>query len=242
MFKNMKWNSLLMSIGYIAGGAFLIMFSTIPNATLCNIVGGIVIVVGVIHIVNYMIMDIRKALYRGDFVEGVIMIFIGILIIYENKTFSDVVSSILALFIIIGGFSLFQDAIDSSRLGFKGSWLYTLLGIVPVVYGILILFGVLPSVYNIPLYAMIGGGLIYCGIVSFFSSLHLSGRIAKYIKELEKGHHSKEEQVKDEGHQETVFVPETDENAVLEDTHTMPVPTADPVVVESEEKEETKEE
>ena len=226
MFKNMKWNSLLMAIGYIAGGVFLITFPNTLDSVMCNIIGAVIILVGIIHIINYVIMDIRKALYRGDFVEGVIMIFIGILIIYEKETFSNVIPSILSLFIIIGGFSLLQDAIDATRLGFKGSWLYVVLGLIPIVYGILILFGVVATL-GYPLYLTIGAGLIYCGAASFFSSIHLSGRIAKYIRELEETEKAKEEKIKHDVLEETVFVPGTDGPVVVENQHTSSTPTVE---------------
>lgn len=184
MFKNMKWNALLMAISYIAAGVFLCMYPNTLKNIICDIIGISVIVIGTIHIIKYLIMDIRQALYRDDFVEGIIMIFIGVLIIYEKKTFTELVPSLLAIYIIIGGFSLIQDSIDASRLGFKTSWIYALFGIISIIFGLLIMFDVLKL--GIPQFQLIGGGFIYCGVTSLFSSIHLSNRISKYIKNKER--------------------------------------------------------
>lgn len=184
MLKRIKWNSIAVAILYIVAGVLLFMYPNTLQNIVCDVIGFAVIIIGIIHIVNYLIMDIRDAIYRDDFVEGVVVILIGVLLVYEKKTFATLVPSILSIFIIISGFSLIQDAIDLHRLGVKGSALYVTLGLIPIVYGILLMFDILKL--QVPILKLLGIGLVYCGATKLFSSIHVSTRINKYIKELEK--------------------------------------------------------
>lgn len=104
MLKNLKWNAILTALIYVVAGAILIIFPDKVQNVICNIIGLVGIVLGVIRIFMYLSVEVQDAIYRNDFVEGIVLILIGVLVIYQKAIIQSLIPFIVAIVIIVDGF------------------------------------------------------------------------------------------------------------------------------------------
>ncbi len=182
MFRTMKWQSFLIALVYIAGGAGLLFFTQKVEPLLIDLIGIALIAIGVVHIIGYLVMDIENAVYRNDFITGIVMMLVGGLVIYQKKTFREMIPLILALMIIVSGFFKIQDGIDTHRMGYSFGAAFGLAA-VSVIIGALVMFNVITDARMVNM--VLGGGLLYSGITDLFDSVYVSGKLRRYIRELE---------------------------------------------------------
>lgn len=179
LIKQLKYNAIITSLLYIMIGLVLIVNPETTALLLCNIIGSIFIVLGVISVIRYLILDITSRFYRNDFLFGVIEILIGIFIIYQKELVISFIPFIFGLFIIISGISKFQDALDSFKFKYQYSWLYLILAIISIIFGILVLLNPFDSAKL--LFIVIGVGLLYSGISDLFTTIYLASKIKKFL-------------------------------------------------------------
>ena len=179
MFKTIKWQSMMIALIYIAGGVGLLFFTQIIEPMLVDLIGIALIVIGMLHIIGYLLMDIVSAVYRNDLINGIVLMLVGGLIIYQKKTFQEMVPLILALMVIVSGVFKIQDAIDTHRMGYSFGIAYGLAA-VSICIGVLIMFNVIKEPDMVT--KVLGGGLLYSGVTDLFDSLFVSGKLRRYIK------------------------------------------------------------
>lgn len=182
MFKTIKWQSMLIALVYIAGGVGMLFFTRKVEPILIDLIGIALIVIGVVHMIGYLVMDVKNAVYRNDFITAVVLMLVGGLIIYQKTTFRDMVPLILALMIIVSGFFKIQDGIDTQRMGYSFSAAYVL-AIISLAVGAVIMFNLIKAPDTVMM--VLGGGLLYSGVTDLFDSLYVSGKLRRYLKDLE---------------------------------------------------------
>lgn len=179
LFKKVKWASLAVAIAYVIGGLLMLLYPGKVAEFVCLIGGIALIVAGVINIITYFSLEINISLYRNDLASGAIKIMLGVMIIYFKDVFGDMVSYILAMLIIISGFSKLQDAIDAYRIGYPKSGVYVILAAISLVFGLILLFSD-RNITNLMI-QIAGAGMVYCGLTDLFSAFYLSGKIKKFM-------------------------------------------------------------
>ncbi|MBR2596106.1 MAG: DUF308 domain-containing protein [Solobacterium sp.] len=181
--KNIKWSSLFIALLYIAAGVYLFMYPQTDPDVICEVLGIGCVAMGVILIVFYFLMDVRAALFRNDFVEGIVMILVGGLVFYQMQAVEPLVPFILAVVIAGSGVKKLQDGIDAGRIGYSHTWTYLIMAVISIAMAALIMFQI-----KIPYLSenqLIGIGLAYSGITDLFSAVYLSGKIRRFLKELD---------------------------------------------------------
>jgi uncharacterized membrane protein HdeD (DUF308 family) len=205
MFKNVKWYALITAILYIVAGVLLFVYPQMSENLICDVSGIAVIVLGLIHITSYFMMDLNESLYRNDFVEGVIIVLVGILVIYQKIVFQQLVPYVLAIVIIASGIMKLQDGIDAHRIGFPSGYIYLILASISIIFGLVVMFDLIPAGKLI--YQVLGAGLAYSGITDLFSAIYLSGRIRVFREKKENPQPEAEPVLETEP--EPVLIPET---------------------------------
>lgn len=185
MLKHLKWGALISSIIYIAAGVLLIIYPEASAKVICDIIGIACIITGLISITTYFMLDIRESLYRNDFVSGVLIVLLGILIIYKKDEILKLIPFILGIVIFVSGFSKLQDGIDANRIGYKKSWIYIIMAAISIAFGLVIMFSLPASTTNKVMFTVIGAGLLYSGATDLYSTLYLSGKIKKFMKKVD---------------------------------------------------------
>ena len=183
MFKDIKWYSLLMAALYIVAGVLLIVYPQLSEELICDVIGIGLIVAGVIRISVYLMMDLEESLFRNDFTEGVILILVGILVIYQQVVFQQLIPFLLSIVVIASGIMKVQDGIDAHRIGFPKVWIYLVLAAISIIFGLVIMFNLIPA--GSLVYQVLGAGLAYSGVTDLFSSIYLSAKIRKFKKDKE---------------------------------------------------------
>ncbi|MBR2793888.1 MAG: DUF308 domain-containing protein [Solobacterium sp.] len=183
MLKRMKWMSLIMALLYILFGIVLLLYPGQMADMICDLFGVALVAYGIINIVTYFMIDIRESLYRNDFAAGVIKILVGVMVIYYKETFQELMPFLLGLAIITSGVYKLQDGIDAARIGYSQGWLYILMAAVSIVLGFVIMFNIVQA-KDVMLQAA-GASLVYCGVTDLYSTLYLSGKIDKFMREVE---------------------------------------------------------
>lgn len=184
MFKNLKWDSVLKALIYLAAGVVMLVYPEVMTAYSADILAMICILLGVIKMISYLLMDVTKALYRSDFSEGIILVIVGLVCLYQKAQLKTLIPSIIALAIIYSGLLKLEDAVDNRRLGKSSSGGYVFFAIIAVGLGIVILFGLLKDEKF--LFQFIGGSLIYCGVTDLISSFLLASKFKKYNEQAAK--------------------------------------------------------
>ncbi len=184
MLKNLKWNAILTALIYVVAGAILIIFPDKVQNVICNIIGLVGIILGVIRIFMYLSVEVQDAIYRNDFVEGIVLILIGILVIYQKAIIQSLIPFIVAIVIIVDGFVKLQDGIDAKRLGYDKSYIYVIFAAISIIVGLIVMFNLVDT-GNI-LFQILGGGLVYCGISDIVSVVFIANRVKKFVETAKK--------------------------------------------------------
>lgn len=194
--KSFKWQQIFLSVVMLLAGGLLITAEGDIASIAIQMTWIGLIAFGCLMIIRYFFLDIRKTLYRNDFIVGLIVILCGALVMVNKDYFMTLVPMILGFVIVISGVSKVQDAIDSFRMGYPKFSFYILLSLASLIIGLYVVFNpkdlaILSKI--IPLYKLIGGGLIYSGVVDFISSLYLSKLFNEYLEDLEAEEREEEE-------------------------------------------------
>ncbi len=181
MLKEMKWNMMLSAALYMALGLILVIFPATTAHTVCYLIAGIAIVIGMVNLVVYFTRNITRNYYRNDFVTGLMLMILGIFVIYKVNLVIELVSFILGLCIIVSGLFKLQGALDVQRMG-GNAVLILGVAVVNVVIGILMVLN--PFESALLLYRLLGAGLLFSGLTDMASTLYLSKKMHSYVEKL----------------------------------------------------------
>ena len=182
MFREMKWSMLLSAALYMVLGLILVIFPATTARTICYMIAGIAIVIGLVNLVVYFTRNITRNYYRNDFVTGLLMVILGFFVIYQADLIIALVPFIIGLCIIISGLFKLQGALDVQRMG-GNSVVILGIAIVNIVVGILMVIN--PFESAILLYRLLGAGLLFSGLTDMASTLYLSGKMHSYMKKMD---------------------------------------------------------
>lgn len=181
MLKEMKWNMLLSAGLYMGLGVILIIFPATTARTICYLIAGIAIVIGLVNLVVYFTRNITRNYYRNDFVTGLMLIVLGIFVIYKVDMVIALVPFIIGLCIIVSGLFKLQGALDVQRMG-GNAVLILGLAVVNVVVGVLMVINPFDSA--LLLYRLLGVGLLFSGLTDLASTLYLSKKMHSYVSKM----------------------------------------------------------
>ena len=116
--------------------------------------------------------------------EGVVLILVGILIIYQKAVVQTLIPFIVAIVIIVDGFGKLQDGIDAKRLGYDKSYIYVFFAAISIIVGLVVMFNLVETSHL--LFQILGVGLVYCGLSDFISVIFIAKRVQKFVDEKNK--------------------------------------------------------
>lgn len=178
--KTIKWNSILLSLVYFGAGVILAFYPQLVRNRICEVIGGLLILFGLVRILLYHFMDVRQALFRNDLVEGIVLLLGGIMIVYQKTAFEPLVPFILGIYLMVSGFSKIQDSVDAKRLGYPNHSVFTVLALISIAASLVVLFNLIKN--EDTLYLVVGIALIYSGITDFGSAIFISRVFQKYLE------------------------------------------------------------
>lgn len=179
--KNIKWASIIIALCYIVAG---ILFFIDPNVTreiLCSWLGYAAIIIGILDVLFFLLRSKQQSFFRNDFMVGLILITIGIVALARRYLFIELVYLVLAITIMISGYRKLQDGVVAYRLGSNHGLLYFLLALISIAIGVVMIVD--PSIPVVTLHYLIGVGLMFSGISDLISSVFLSKKMIRYVKQ-----------------------------------------------------------
>lgn len=179
IIKDMKWQSVIYSVLYIAIGIVLLLFPKTTATTVCYVAGGAAIAAGLIIVCIYLFRDAKKNAYRNDFVCGLLAVLIGIFIICRVELVLGLIPFILGIAVMVSGFIKLQSCIDVRRMGYGNGLTLFLLALVNVVLGIILIID--PFGTTFVLFVIIGIGLIFSGLSDLFATIYLSHKVKDFL-------------------------------------------------------------
>lgn len=170
---------ILLNIGIVLLGGFLVIFPSLSAAIISYILGFILSVWGVFKIIEYF--RIRNEFF-GSFslVQGCVLLGFGIYILIQPGFLSSIISIVLNMILFIGAILKLQYTLEFARLKSKG-WLIQAIGAVIVIALSIIAFLNPFGAANF-LMIFIGISLIFDGIWDLVTMIY----ITKFFKNIEK--------------------------------------------------------
>jgi len=179
-FKNLKWSQVLLAAIFVLFGLLLLLRAAELKQYICDIIGIALVVIGLVHVTQYFLQEMSKSYYSNDFMEGVIMVLLGILAIYQKAIVQELVPYMLAIAVIGSGVSKLQDGIDAKRMGDHNVTMFLILAVISMVLGLIVMFNIVKG-EALP-YQVAGAGLLYSGATDLFSVIYLSTRYSSYLR------------------------------------------------------------
>lgn len=185
MLKQLKWSSILMSVGYIVLGVLLILFPDISGKVISYVLGIGAMVYGIINLTIYFLLNVRDSLYRNEFIIGIASIVFGLLIILKTDVIVNLIPLLLGLIIMVSGFINLQKGVVAYRIGYNRSLVYVLISAVSIIFGVTIMFFLSGKTATNILFIVIGAGLVYAGASDLIATLVLANKMNAFIKAFE---------------------------------------------------------
>lgn len=182
--KSIKWSSIIIAIGYILSGILFFANPSITRDLICTWIGFGLLVAGVITIVVYFLRSKQESFLRNEFMNGLLLISVGLLALIRRPVFIEIVYLVLAIVIMLSGFKKLQDCVDAYRLGLKYGTLYLALSAISIVIGFFIILD--PTIEIKTLHVLIAIGLLYSGLSDLVSTIFLSSKMKNYVDTLKK--------------------------------------------------------
>ena len=184
--KNLKWEKVLYSILAIAIGVLMFLYPTKTLNAVCIILAVMLFALGIRYLIEYRKKNLINDFYRYEFVAGIALILLGIVVLAYMNLILSIITYVIALIIIVSGLMKIENALDLRRMGCH--WIPLLVfAIICIILGISVL--TMPMNHNDDGTRTAGDFLIQCsgaifavtGLIDLITTLSVSGKIKKWI-------------------------------------------------------------
>ncbi len=139
------------------------------------------IIGGLIFVIMYLARDVKHNLGNNDFLNGVVSIVVGIVILLKWRELMTIVPIVLGVLIIVSGCIKLQDSIDLKKLGHPMFTAMLILALVFIIFGAVLVAN--PFESEILLLRLIGVALIIAGMTDLVASVFFEGIRSQYEAE-----------------------------------------------------------
>ncbi len=161
---------ILCSILLCAIGTMLICWPTVSAGVLCVVLGVVSLVYGAEKIIGYFSRDMYRLAFQFDLALGIFVAIIGVVLLLRPGRVLELVDFIVGLFVIIEGVFKVQTSVDAYRFGMKAWWLILMGALLSCVFGLILLFSLLPA--TSVLMVFVGISLVADGAQNLFNAFY----------------------------------------------------------------------
>ena len=169
------------AIIYIILGIIMIVY---PNATMvmfCYVLSIVTGVLGLINIISYFRRNVIESLYKYDFANGIMLLFISIILVVKSDKIVELIPVILGLLVFASGVIKLQHALDLKKIQFSG-WLYVLI-IAFLCLSIGAVCILQPAFIAETIVTILGISYLFCGITDVVTIILLAKKMKDYTKD-----------------------------------------------------------
>lgn len=170
--RGVKNEIIIMNAAMVVLGILMVMFPQMINGLICQGIGAVLCVWGIIRIIKYFVARAESAFGSFGLVQGGAMLGFGIFFLANPDFFVSIIDTALAIILLVMAVIKVQYAFDFLKLNSSRWWIQLLGAVVMAVLGILALtkpFGVANIVM-----ILIGAGLIFSGLWDLISVIRMS--------------------------------------------------------------------
>lgn len=181
-FKSLKKDLLLVNLIYIVIGYLLITKGSGCVELVITILGYGLMAAGLIEVIRYFVTKIDERYKRNDFIIGIALMAVAIVILICKYSLSDITTVALGVAIIVSAAFKIQDALDAKKIGAHVFGTYLALMFVCLVFGALVIINFFYILDYRWMYLVAGIGMLFCGITDLISNFYLAGIKTKFEK------------------------------------------------------------
>ncbi|MBO4579803.1 MAG: DUF308 domain-containing protein [Clostridiales bacterium] len=177
--RSAKTQSILVDIVLILLGAVFIVFNQFIASMFVQVIGGVMILLGVIGIIVFFVRK-EKTIGSGFMVAGAVAgILIGLFFLLRSDVVVSAFNYIFGSIMIMAGLVVLITSIGNARRVGRGWWITSLFGLAAAILGGIVLFAEIgDNVISI----LTGIALILCGIAGIIETI----RLAKALDQMSK--------------------------------------------------------
>lgn len=159
---NPGWPTWLFTLAITAFGLALLLWPNAASSLIVNGFGGILLGVGIFHIIRYYSRSRYHAMSNMDLGIGISFAFLGVLVFLLKDILLSIIPALIGIFLLITGFIKIQAALDFKRLLVNRWYLEMIASGVSIIMGLIIILN--PFSTAMVLIRIIGGAILVEGI------------------------------------------------------------------------------
>ncbi len=175
---------IIMNVATIILGILMVMFPDTINGLICQSIGAVLCVWGIIRIVKYFMERAENVFGSFGLVQGVAMLGFGIFLLVNPNFFVGFIDMVLGIVLLVMAVIKLQYAFDFLKLDSTRWWIQLIGAVIMAVLGILALtkpFGAANIVM-----ILIGAGLIFSGLWDMISMHRMAGFVRDAVNGVKK--------------------------------------------------------
>ncbi len=179
--NQIRKNSILTLIGFVALGVILIIFPGIVSTVSGYIVGGLGVGFGVTKVVGFFNKDEEKKVGIFGLTVGIVFAVAGIYVIANPDVVSNFLLSIFGAIILIYGIVKLKNAIELKKSGMN-KWYSTLINaMIALLLGFI--FAINPKLTGDLIMRLLGAGLIVIAVTDLWTLINVSKEFKSLTRE-----------------------------------------------------------
>lgn len=182
--RKIKENAILTAALSTVYGLVLFIKPETNRRLLGYVVGGALLVIGLMYIIQYIQKNVMEEFYKKELVYGLCSLILGVLVFVKVTIVTDLIPVVIGFFVLVSGVVKLQNAIDLLRLGYDKWKVVMILAGINVVLGAFLMMQ--PGFIARLLFRLLGLALMYSGISSFFT-MHYFNKGTKAYKNAKTG-------------------------------------------------------
>lgn len=184
MVRSIRDSYLITSILYAVLGGVLFFYPAMSLKLVCNLIGILILVYGVIRIVSYLRRQ-ESGFFRLDLVIGILFVVVGGFLLLRPDIIVSILPITIGIYILFDSLMNLRQALDLKEAGYEKWWCMLILAVIMIVLGLIMIFNPFGTA---ALTVMVMGGIfIFRGISNIITILFTSRKIKtlKKVRDLE---------------------------------------------------------
>ncbi len=180
--KNQNTSRFISSLIYIAMGLVLIIYPTVIGDTICYMLSGAAVVVGVLQIIGYAMTTVETRVLENNngLAFGIILILLGVFICVKKELVISMIPFILGFMIALKGVTGLQNAVNLRRVGYGSLKGGLISSVIIMIFGVIMMMNPFSTAKVLSI--MIGVGLLVSGAADLAANVMMT-RMLKKMKE-----------------------------------------------------------
>lgn len=189
--KATKWNTVFSALICVLVGLALILRPEALSRLACQVIAVLILLVGVVHLVYYLMEKRVAAWLQIDLLVGVVLIALGVWMLFATDFFISLIPFVLGAVVLVHGLQDIRYGENLHTNQYDRWWVAMLIGVLCVVGGVLMILHPFRSAQTI--LKVMGVFLMADGL----SDLWIVSRLSKSTRDIKAAMKERQEKIQD---------------------------------------------